>query len=218
MFVDPGTFSAGRGDADALRRITPSRRALIGATAAGLVTAGVASLLPSTGSTQTTRTDLGKTLIAYFSLTGNTRAVANQIRQTTQGELFEIRTTYAYPDAYRATTDQAKREQEENARPTLAADVEGIESYDTVFLGFPNWWTTMPMTLFTFLERHRLSGKTIAPFCTHEGSRFGQSLTDIRTLCPNARLLDGLALRGGASGYVQSDAARQEIADWLRRL
>ena len=218
MIVDPRTVGSSRRNADAPRQMTPSRRSLIGATAAGLIASGVASLLPSTLSAQATRTSLGKTLIACFSRTGNTREVANQIRQTTQGDLFEIRTTYAYPAAYRATTDQAKREQEENARPALAADVEAIESYDTVFLGFPNWWTTMPMALFTFLERHRLSGKTIAPFCTHEGSRFGQSLTDIRTLCPNARLLDGLALRGGASGYVQSDAARQEIADWLRRL
>lgn len=162
--------------------------------------------------------DFGRVLIVYWSRTGNTRTVAEAIRSIVPGDLFELKTTHTYPAAYRPTTDQAKREQEENFRPTLAADVADIDRYDTVFLGFPNWWSTMPMAFFTFLETHRLAGKTVVPFCTHEGSRLGASVDDIRRLCPQAKLLDGIALRGGEAGYAKTDAARTEVASWLRRL
>jgi flavodoxin len=205
-------------DGETIRSPVLTRREVARATMVGLLTAGDMSLLPYPAGAQAMHNDLGKVLIAYFSRTGNTRAVANQIHEAAPGDLFEIHTTYAYPQADRATIDQAQREQEESARPPLATDVTAIESYDTVFLGFPIWWTTMPMVFFTFLGQHRLAGKTVVPFCTHEGSHLGRSVTDIRTLCPNAKLFDGLALRGGSSGYVRSDAGRREIADWLRRL
>jgi len=217
MTSDPRTFRNSPRDGEEVHPSVLSRREVIRATTAGLIAVAGSSLVPRTADAQTTRNNLGKVLIAYFSRTGNTRAVAEQIHAVVPGDLFEIR-THAYPEAYRATTDQAKREQEENARPPLTADVVAIERYDTVFLGFPNWWATMPMVFFTFLELHRLAEKTIVPFCTHEGSRLGQSISDIERLCPNATLLDGLALRGGGSGYVQSEAGHREIADWLRRL
>ncbi|WP_206365517.1 flavodoxin [Siculibacillus lacustris] len=162
--------------------------------------------------------DFGRVLIAYWSRTGNTRAVAEGIRALVPGDLFELKSTHTYPAAYRPTTDQAKREQDENFRPKLVADVADIDGYDTVFLGFPNWWSTMPMAFFTFLETHRLAGKTVVPFCTHEGSALGASVGDIRRLCPSAKLLEGIALRGGEGGYAKTDAARRDVASWLRRL
>ena len=90
-----------------------------------------------------------------------------------------------------------------------------MNAYDTVFIGFPNWWGTLPMVFFTFLEQYKLAGKTVIPFCTHEGSGFGRSLDDIRARCGNARILDGLALRGGGVERVATDSVRKEIAQWL---
>jgi flavodoxin len=154
-----------------------------------------------------------KILIAYFSRSGNTREIANQIQENVGGDLFEIVTVDPYPADYNGTVDQAKREQENNYRPKLTAEVKNMDSYDVVFVGYPNWWGTMPMAVFTFLEGYNFSGKTIIPFSTHEGSRLGRSVNDIRELCPQATILDGLAIRG-------SDAknARNDVAAWLRKL
>lgn len=107
------------------------------------------------------------------------------------------------------------REQEEGFRQVLASPVVGMASYDTVFIGFPNWWGTLPMVFFTFLEQYKLAGKTVIPFCTHEGSGFGRSLDDIRARCGDARILDGLALRGGGVDRVATDSAREDINRWL---
>lgn len=194
----------------------PSRRRFLRLTALGLG-AGALPSMPTPTFAAPGR-DFGRVLIAYYSRTGNTRAVAEGIRTVVPGDLFELKTSHTYPAAYRPTTDQAKREQDQNFRPKLVADVADIDGYDTVFLGFPNWWSTMPMAFFTFLETHRLAGKTVVPFCTHEGSYLGGSVADIRRLCPQARLLDGIALRGGEGGYAKSEAARREVSSWLRRL
>ncbi len=160
----------------------------------------------------------GKVLTVYYSRTGNTRAVAEHIRELAGGDLAEIKAAHAYPEDYRATTDQAKRELEANLRPALASDVADIGPYGTVFVGFPNWWGTMPMAMFAFLERHDFSGKTIVPFCTHEGSALGRSIADIRALCPKSTIGQGLALRGGSGGYARGAAAGREIDAWVRGL
>ncbi|MCC5465126.1 flavodoxin [Pelosinus baikalensis] len=154
-----------------------------------------------------------KILIAYFSRTSNTREIANQIHENVGGDLFEIVTVNPYPADYNGTVDQAKREQENNSRPKLTAEVKNMDSYDVVFVGYPNWWGTMPMAVFTFWEGYNFSGKTIIPFSTHEGSGLGRSVNDIRALCPQATILDGLAIRG-------SDAknARNDVSAWLRKL
>jgi flavodoxin len=168
-----------------------------------------------------------KCLIAYFSRpgnnyvggtimnlpVGNTEVVAKKIQIITGGTLFRIDPVKPYPADYTETTDVAKEELRTGARPKLNGHPETIASSDTVFLGYPNWWGTMPMPVCTFLEEYDLSGKTIAPFCTHEGSGLGRSIGDIKKMCPDATVLEGLAIRGGDVGNAQ-DA----VAGWLRRI
>jgi len=202
------------------RPITPGmagRRKLI-QLAAGLIAGGTLSGLGFVTPSAAQPAGSRRILIAYYSRTGTTREVARQIQETVGGALHELRTVHRYPDEYRPTTQQAKRELEEGFRPQLATPVDAMETYDTVFIGFPNWWGTMPMALFSFLEQYPLDGKTVIPFCTHEGSSFGRSLDDLRANCGSARLLDGLALRGGGVERVAREAAKKEIGVWLRGL
>lgn len=166
-----------------------------------------------------------RTLIAYFSRkgnnyldggivdlpVGNTEVAAKMIQALAGGDLFHIDTVQAYPSDYTQATEVAQRELSQNARPELAAQVDGLDGYDVVCLGYPNWWGTMPMAVWTFLEAHDFKGKTILPFCTHEGSGLGQSERDIRKLCPGAKVLRGLAIRGGS--VRKADKA---IAAWLK--
>ena len=100
-----------------------------------------------------------------------------------------------------------------DARPELSSSVENMDDYDTVFIGYPNWWGTMPMTMFTFLESYDFSGKTVIPFCTHEGSALGRSESDITELIPDAELLEGLAIRGS-----NVDSAGSDVTHWLEEL
>lgn len=195
-----------------------SRRQFLKAATAGAIAGVAAPIFSGQSAAFAADKRSGKVLIAYFSRTGTTREVASQIRQNVGGELFELRTEHSYPKEYRATTNQAKEEKEASFRPKLTAEVQNMASYSTIFIGFPNWWGTMPMVFFTFLERYDLAGKTVIPFCTHEGSRFGNSLGDIRSLCPRSTILDGLALRGGGIGNVQTEAARKDVADWLKKI
>lgn len=136
---------------------------------------------------------------------GNAELLAQMAQEATGGDLFLIETVESYPSDYRATTDQAAVEQNEDARPALASHVENMDSYDVVILIYPNWWGTLPQPLFTFLEEYDFSGKTILPLCTHAGSRMGSSERDIAALCPDAILLDGLAVPGSSAASAQSD-------------
>lgn len=131
------------------------------------------------------------------------------------GDLFHVETTTVYPEEYNDLIAQARQEQDDDARPELASSVEDMDAYDTVFIGYPNWWGTMPMTMFTFLESYDFSGKTVIPFCTHEGSALGSSESDIAELIPDAELLGGLAVRGQTAQNRQ-DEAREAVTDWLR--
>lgn len=154
-------------------------------------------------------------LVAYFSHTGNTEVIAGMIAEQTGGDLFHVETTTVYPEEYNDLIAQARQEQDDEARPELASSVADMDAYDTVFIGYPNWWGTMPMTMFTFLESYDFSGKTVVPFCTHEGSALGSSESDIAELIPDAELLDGLAVRGQTAQNRQ-DEAREAVTDWLR--
>ena len=155
----------------------------------------------------------GKILIVYYSKTGNTRAVAEYIHQAVGGDIFEIKPAKTYPEDYKSTTIVAKQEQKDNARPELASNVKDIAQYDTIFLGYPIWWGTMPMFFFTFLESHNLSGKTIIPFCTYGGSGLGKSAADIKKLCPGATVKSALGLRAAKASSSQAD-----VIAWLKRL
>ncbi len=152
-------------------------------------------------------------LVAYFSKTGNTETIANMIAGYTGGDLFRVETVGVYPDEYNDLIEVAKQEQDNDERPELAATVENMDGYQTIFFGFPNWWGTMPMAMFTFLESYDFTGKTVIPFCTHEGSALGRSEGDIAELIPDAELLEGLAVRGS-----NVDGAENDVADWLRGL
>ncbi len=107
----------------------------------------------------------------------------------------------------------AKQEYNENARPELTERVENMEAYDTVIIAFPNWWTTMPMAVFTFLESYDFSGKTICPLITHGGSGFSNSLKDIQRLCPGARITKGLAINGDDAATCDKD-----VEKWLKQI
>ncbi len=165
-----------------------------------------------------------KSLIAYFSRkgdnyvngsimnlpVGNTEVAADIIRKLTGGDVFRIRTVEDYPADYNKTTDVAKQELRENARPKLSDHVDNMDDYSLIFLGYPNWWGTMPMAVFTFLEDHDFSGKTIIPFCTHEGSGLGRSESDIKKICPHTTVRTGLSIRGGSVHRAEND-----ISAWL---
>lgn len=195
--------------------MSPFRRKFLKITAAGVVAGVTAPILSVRSASGAAEKKTGNVLIAYFSRTGNTREVANQIHQRVDGDIIEIRTLHPYPEEYRATTEQAKQEQETNFRPQLTTGVNNMDSYDVIFIGYPIWWATLPMAFFTFLEKYRFDGKTLIPFCTHEGSHLGRSVTDIKALCPSSTILEGLALRGGNSGYVRTEPARRDVAEWL---
>lgn len=194
------------------KAIALSRRYVLKAAFAGVMAGLTVPLLPRL-SAFASEASGSKVLIVYFSRTGNTREVARHIHKRTGGDMLELKTAHSYPDAYRATTEQAKREQEENFRPTLTADVESVQPYDVIFIGYLNWWGTMPMALFTFLEKHDFAGKTLVPFCTHEGSALGRGPRDIAGLCPDAKIVDGLAVRGSDASKAQAD-----VDQWLRRI
>jgi flavodoxin len=171
----------------------------------------VASAIALCGATQAQ--SKGKTLVAYFSWGGNTREVAKQIQQQTGGDLFEITTVRPYPADYNECVKLAKKEQQDNARPLLAAEVKDMAAYDVVFIGYPNWWGSMPMVLFTFLEEYDLSGKTVIPFCTHGSGRWGRSLDDLEKLCPDATILEGFAISGNLARRSKDD-----VAKWLQKI
>jgi flavodoxin len=167
-----------------------------------------------------------RTLIAYFSRkgnnyldgrivslpVGNTEVAARMIQSLAGGDLFPIEPAKAYPADYTRATEVAQEELSRNARPALAHQLDSVAGYDLILLGYPNWWGTMPMPVWTFLEAHDFSGKTILPFCTHEGSGLGHSEQDIRKLCPGAHIHPGLAIRGGSVGK-----AEKTLAAWLKQ-
>lgn len=140
-------------------------------------------------------------------VSGNAQLLAQMAQEVTGGELFFIETVEKYPSAYRDTTDQAKEEQNNDARPKLASHVEDMDAYDTIVLIYPNWWGTLPQPVCTFLEEYDFAGKTIWPLCTHESSRLGSSESDIARLAPDAELAEGLAIRGSSTASSQADTA-----------
>lgn len=144
---------------------------------------------------------------------GDMVQLTETIHAAVGGDLFQIVTVDPYPKEYRATTDLAAIEQNDNSRPALATTVENMDDYGTIFLGYPNWWGTLPMAVMNFLESYDFSGKTIIPFCSHEGSGLGRSITDLTALCPDATILDGLAVRGRDTANAQT-----QVDNWLENI
>ncbi len=181
----------------------------------------------------------GKVLIAYFSRVGNvenednvdaassasvqviggrhegnTKLIADMIHEETGGDLFFIEVEDKYQtDDYDGFVDAAQEEGSRGARPKLASHVEDMESYDTIYLGFPNWWYDMPMAMYTFLEEYDLSGKTIIPFCTSGGSGFSDTIASIKEAQPKANVAEGLHI-------YQDDvtSAGEQVREWLNSL
>ena len=147
------------------------------------------------------------------ALTGNTGVVADMIAQATGADLFSIRTVEQYPDTYDATIDQGQQEQSEGARPELATHLENLDSYDTIFLGFPNWWGDMPMAVYSFLDEVDLSGKTVIPFVTSGGSGFSNTISTIQQMEPQATVQEGLSI-----GASSATGAQQQVESWLSEL
>ena len=167
-----------------------------------------------------------KSLVVYFSHTGenyavgnisegNTAIIAKMIAAKTGSDIFEIIPEKDYPAAYKACTDVAKDEQKQKARPAYKGDVD-TSGYDTIYIGYPIWWGDLPMLVYTFLEKHDLGGKTILPFCTHEGS--GVSGTDgkIKRLYKNATVKQALAVRG-ATAQNERAKAEKAVDEWVKK-
>ena len=154
-----------------------------------------------------------KVLIVYFSHTGNTREIASQIHERVGGDILEIQAVKPYPSDYDTVVKQAREELDAGYKPVLKPIGEDIGSYDVIFVGYPNWWGTFPAPVKTFLSSYHFSGKALAPFCTHEGSAMGNSVEDIQKLCPDARLLRGLAIRGRTV-----KTAQEKVSEWLREI
>lgn len=191
-----------------------------------------------TGTAQEGQSESSNVLIAYFSVPeyvdtegidanagasvvvregqvmGNLEYMADVIQQTIGGDLFRIETVEEYPLDHEPLVDQAAEEQDEEARPELSTQIENPDQYDTILLGYPNWWGDMPMALYTFLEEYDFSGKTIIPFTAHGGSGFSDTVDTIAELQPDAEVSDeGLSISRNDVAEAQ-----EEISSWAQGL
>lgn len=157
-----------------------------------------------------TAEDSSSALIAYFSWSGNTEQVAQIIQQETGGDLFEIAPATPYTDDYNELLDIAQQEQSDKARPELAGQVENWEQYDTIFVGYPNWWSDAPMAVYTFVESYDWSVKTLVPFNTSASGGFGRSLSGLEESASGAAILEGISFTERTLGDAQS-----EVTAWL---
>lgn len=154
-----------------------------------------------------------KILVAYFSWSGNTKTVAEEIHKQVGGDIVEIVPATPYSETYSVTVAKAKAEQAANARPAISTKIADFEKYDVVFLGYPNWWGSFPMPVATFAETYKLDGKTVAPFFTHGGGGEQRCLSDLQKLTPNAKFTQDLVLSGSSAKNAQG-----QIKSWLDSL
>ena len=152
-------------------------------------------------------------LIVYYSWSGNTRYTAQLIKKFTNADIAEIIPEKPYPNAYRQTVDIAKKEADAQYKPPIKTKIPNLSEYEVIFIGSPNWWGTIASPVRTFLSENQLNGKKIALFMTHEGSRTGHALSDLKKMCPQSEILDPLAIRGSAVKEAGSD-----IENWLKSL
>ena len=196
-------------------KIDLSRRNLLKVTFVWLLAGVAAPLLPHLSTTHAAETGTGvkQMLIIYYSRTGNTREIANQIHERVGSKIIELQTVKSYPEDYEAVKKQAMQELNSGFKPALKTKVKKIGSYDVIFVGTPIWWGTIAAPVKSFLSQYDLSGKTIVPFITHAGSGLGRSVTDISKLCAKSTVLDGIAIYG--SGVK---TAQNEVSEWLHKI
>ena len=175
---------------------------------------------------QSTQAEKGnKMLVVYFSLAGeqygvgvieegNTSIIAHMIAEQTGADLFEIEAVTPYPTSHSELLDVSRQEMANNARPEIAGTVDNMDDYDTIFIGYPNWWGDMPMIVYNFLESYDLSGKTIVPFCTHGGSGLSNTESTIADIT-GGTMKDGFAIPG-TTAQNDRDTARNEVTQWLK--
>ena len=168
-----------------------------------------------------------RALVVYFSRAdenynvgyiekGNTRILAEIIAEATGADTFEIKPAKPYPKEYTPATEIAKKEKNENARPEIVGTMPDVSGYDVIFLGYPIWWSDLPMPCYTFFDKVKLEGKTIAPFCTHEGS--GLSGTDRYIAdATKANVTEALEMKGTTAQKNQGEA-KKEVMAWLKKL
>lgn len=151
-----------------------------------------------------------KSLVVYFSWSGNTENVAKSIQSKTNSDIFEIVPAIPYSNDYDTVVDLAQEEQKNHARPAISGNIENIGQYDVIYVGFPNWWADMPMILYTFFDTYDLSGKTVALFCTSGGSGLSGTVNKVKSLEPNAIVTDGLHIGSGSSSNPDN-----AVSAWL---
>lgn len=152
----------------------------------------------------------GKALIVFFTWSGNTQGIAYEIQKQTGADIFELEPEPAYSENYNTVLREAQRDQRRQARPKLKKHIANFSDYDVIILGYPNWWASIPMPVASFLEEYDFTGKTIMPFCSHGGGRFGQTLTAIAKLAPKANITEGLSVHYSGGGRLKDD-----VAKWL---
>jgi len=196
-----------------------SRRTVLKGLGAGFVATFTAASGPAfANQEQQTLFRDRKVLLIYYSWGGVTREVSQQIQAHTKCDRIEVFPKTPYSTNDQACHDQAKDEQRRGARPEIVVDMPDLANYDLVLFGYPLWWYTLPMPLFTFLETYDFSQARVAPFCTHKGSFFANSLADFKAITPDVTFEEGLEIRGGTVGTVQTPMAREAILTWLQRL
>lgn len=153
-----------------------------------------------------------KILVAYFSWSGNTKAVAEEIHKQVGGDIVEIVPATPYSETYSVTVAKAKTEQEAGARPAISTKIADFEQYDTIYLGYPNWWGSMPMPVATFIDTYKMSGKKVAPFFTHGGGGVQRCMSDLEARAQGANFTDYLCLSGSSAKNSQG-----EITSWVKK-
>ncbi|ATC32169.1 flavodoxin [Caulobacter vibrioides] len=181
-----------------------SRRAALSAPAALLLATSAAACAEERTATAS------RTLVAYFSRSGNTRVIAGQLHRELRADLFEILPATPYPEDYEQTVEQARQERDAGVRPSLKASVPNIAAYDTVFLCFPIWGETAPPIIRSFLAAHDLAGKTISPVITHGGYGLGDSLAVLKSHAPSARLEPAFSMEAD-----QERRTMTQVREWL---
>jgi flavodoxin len=172
---------------------------------------------------------MAKTLIAFFSRAdenyfggamryvkvGNTEIVVNKMKEMIDADTFKIEMKNPYSPVYMTCIEEAKKDLRAKARPELVSMPASIDEYDTIVLAYPNYWGTMPMAVYTFLEAFDFTGKTILPLCTNEGSGMGSSEREIKKTCPGAVVKKGLPITGSSAGSSEGSVKRWFSANGL---